>query len=168
MAGNDEKIILLDAVTAHLAEGYAEALGRDPRRFCQNLDEIALAKREAAKLRNRRLLTKQFLDLCAGVDHRRIARRAGLKSAILALAGIPSRLVIVMWSVVEVLSARKRQRGEQPTWESPPLGCTIDILLVCAILTTNMTITSPKRPPEPNGIKCRDDAARLDDARTLL
>ena len=69
IAGDDEKIVLLGAVLAHFAEGHAEALGTDPRRFRQDLHQIALAKREAAKPGDGRLLAKQLLDLCGGVGH---------------------------------------------------------------------------------------------------
>jgi len=67
VSGFDEKIILGGAVSAHLAERHAEALGADPRSFRQDIQQIALAKGKAAKAGNCRLLAQK------GADFRRVA-----------------------------------------------------------------------------------------------
>ena len=69
MAGDDQKVIFLGAVLAHLAEGDAESFGTDPRCLGQDFHQIALAKREAAKPCDRGLLTQQLLDLGSGIGH---------------------------------------------------------------------------------------------------
>ena len=69
MSGFDEKIVLRGAVSAHFGERHAEAFGADPRRFRQDLQQIALAKGKAAKAGNRRLLAKKLADFRGVVIH---------------------------------------------------------------------------------------------------
>jgi len=69
IAGDDEKIVLLGAVLAHFAEGHIEAIGADPDSFGQDLRQIPLAEREAAKPGDGRLLAKQLLDFRGVVGH---------------------------------------------------------------------------------------------------
>jgi hypothetical protein len=57
------------AVLAHLAEGHIEALGANPDSFGQDLRQIPLAQREAAKAGDGRLLAKQLLDFRGVVGH---------------------------------------------------------------------------------------------------
>jgi hypothetical protein len=54
---------------AHFAEGHIEAIGADPDSFGQDLRQIPLAEREAAKLGDGRLLAKQLLDFRGVVGH---------------------------------------------------------------------------------------------------
>ena len=56
IAGHDEKVVFFSPVSTHVAEGYAETLGTDPRRFRQNFQQIAFAEGEAAKAGNGSLL----------------------------------------------------------------------------------------------------------------
>ena len=69
VSGFDEKIVLRGAVSADFAERHAEPFGADPRRFRQDLKQIALAKGKAAEAGNRRLLAKKFADLRGVVTH---------------------------------------------------------------------------------------------------
>ena len=77
VSGLDQKVVLFGAVAAHLGKRHTETFRTDPRRFRQDFHHIALAKRKAAKVGNRRLLVKKFADLdcvCAIVTHVRTAR----------------------------------------------------------------------------------------------
>lgn len=77
MSGFDEKVILRGAISAHFGERHAKAFGADPRHLGQHLLQIVLAKGEAAKARNRRLLAKELADFCAVVAHAATAGNAG-------------------------------------------------------------------------------------------
>jgi len=88
IAGGGDEIIVLGAVSAHLAEGDAEALGTDPNRFAQDIRQIQFTEREAAKPGDGRLLAQQLLHFC-GVSHRRIAHRAAVRPAISSHTGFP-------------------------------------------------------------------------------
>ena len=78
MAGDDEQVVLLGTVTAHLAEGDAETFGADPDRFVQDFIQIPLTQREAAEPGDRGLLAKQLLHLYSGICHRDARRRCRL------------------------------------------------------------------------------------------
>ena len=67
--GFNQKIVLIGAISAYVAERRTEDLGADPRGFIQDIHEVALAQRKATEARDRRLLAQKIAEIGGGLVH---------------------------------------------------------------------------------------------------